>query len=809
MRKTILLIVILLAQLMQPLAAQQPNYDFMHTTADGQVLFFKILDENASQAALVPQYSRTPRYEQMPRDMVDIPSTVEFEGHRYVVTAIDDRTFMGCKEITAVRMPNSLRTIGAYAFSGCTRLVTAEIPQSVTQIGSSAFSNCPELAGPLTLPAKLDQIGSFAFSGCQALTSLQLPDKLTLIGSSAFKDCSGLRGSITITPSVTSIGNSAFSGCTRLSSVNFYGCDQLLMGSASAPVFAGCVGITSVKIGDNVHVIPDNAFKGCVSLREMSLPPSLVAIGHSAFYQCGNLEGDLVIPNSVTSVGGSAFYGCGSLSSLRLSDKLTEIANFAFYQCSALEGKLVLPESITAVGNAAFKGCSSLSGSLDLPAGITSVGDEAFMGCERFTGTLTIPIGLNHIGNSAFADCRRISSIEYGAEDCKTMGVVGHASFHGCTGIRSVTIFSGVKQIPSCAFSNCTNLSGTLKIPAGCTTIGSNAFSGCTQITAVEFPDDLAVIKSGAFRGCTRLDGELAIPKSVHTIGNNAFENCISIASLLLAGYPPHVGPNSFQGVSSIIPVRVPCKSLNAYQNNENWRYFSRIEGSGSENTLRVRSANEEMGQVRIIQSNTCNFAQAIVQAVPAQGFMFTQWADGSTDNPRTLVVNCDTLLEAQFDSSYLVQLTATCNDGALGTVLGSGEYEPGEKATLIAVPRAGSTFLGWSDGCKDNPREVVARGTIRYIAQFENAGQTQPAATAAEASGAVRLDEQYPITVKEHTISITGTKGHAVRIYDDYGRSVTYEEEAGATFRFKVEAAGNYLVRIDDGETRRVVIAD
>lgn len=806
MRKIILLIAILLLELTQPLAAQQPTYDFMHTADDGQVLFFKITDENASQVTVVPQYSRTPRYEQMPKDMVTIPSTVDFNGHRYVVTAIADRTFMGCKEITAVRMPNTLRVIGAYAFSGCQNLVTAEIPQSVTKIGSSAFSNCQELAGPLVLPAKLSQIGSFAFSGCQTLSSLQLPEMLASIGSSAFKDCNGLRGSVTITPSVTSIGNNAFSGCTRLSSVNYYGGDQLVMGSASAPVFAGCVGITSVNIGDNVHVIPDNAFKGCISLREMSLPQNLTAIGHSAFYQCGNLEGDLVIPNSVTSIGGSAFYGCSSLSSLRLSENLKEIANFAFYQCSGLEGKLVLPEGVTSVGNAAFKGCSSLTGSLDLPAGIASVGDEAFMGCERLSGTLTIPIGLNNIGNSAFADCRRITTIEYGAEDCKSMGVVGHAAFHGCTSIRTVTIFSGVKQIPSCAFSNCSNLAGTLKIPAGCTVIGANAFSGCTQITAVEFPDDLTEIKSGAFRGCTRLDGELTIPKSVHSIGNNAFENCISIASILLSGYPPQVGSNTFQGVSSIIPVRVPCKSLIAYQNNENWRYFSRIEGNGSENTLRVSSANDSMGLVRIIQRNSCSYAQAIVQAVPVQGFMFTQWADGNTDNPRTLVVNSDTLLEAQFDSSYLVQISASGNDGALGSAMGSGEYEPGEEATLIAVPRVGSTFLGWSDGCKDNPRKVVARGAIRYVALFENADMT--AARAAEAS-VPTLDDLFPITVKGHSITITGTKGHAVRIYDDYGRSVTYEEEAGAAFQFKVKESGNYLVRIDDGETRRVVIAD
>ncbi len=807
MRKSIALIITLILYLHAPLCAQKPTYDFMQTLPDGQVLFFKITDENSAHVAVVSQYNRTPRYDQVPKGMIDIPATAEFEGHRYVVTEIGEKAFMGCKELSVVKLPSNLRFIGAYAFSGCQRLVSATLPQNLEEIGSSAFSNCQELAGPLTIPSKVTRIGSFAFSGCQSLTSLQLPDQITEIGSSAFKGCNGIRGSITITPSVTAIGNSAFAECTRLASVIFYGSDNLTMGSSSAPVFAGCIGITSVTIGDNVRVIPDNAFKGCSSLREMSLPQRLTAIGHSAFYQCSNLEGDLVIPNTVTTIGGSAFYGCSSLSSLRLSSQMTSVSNFAFYQCSGMEGKLVLPESITSIGNSAFKGCSSLTGALDLPAGMTYIGNEAFMGCDRLTGTLTIPIGMTSIGNSAFADCRRISSIEYGAEDCKSMGAVGHAAFHGCSGIRSVTIFNGVKQIPANAFSNCTNLSGTLKIPAGVAVIGSNAFSGCTQITAIELPDDITTIGSGAFRGCTRLDGQLVIPGSVSTIGNNAFENCISIASLQLEGFPPHIGNNTFQGISNILPVYVPCKSLNAYQNNENWRYFTRIEGNSSENRLQVRSSNDTLGTVRIIQNNTCSFAQAIVQAIPAAGYMFVGWNDGSRDNPRTLVVDHDTTLIARFDTSYLVTISVTSSNGTLGTalVLGGSEFEPGDKATIVAAPQAGATFLGWSDGNKENPREVTVNNNVRYTALFVNP-QTdgQQTETSAET-----LDQTFPMKVEGNTITIEHTKGHSVTVYDDYGRQVEHRDDCPATFRYRTKTPGNYLVRIDNGETRRVVIAD
>ena len=222
-------------------------------------------------------------------------------------------------------------------------------------------------------------------------------------------------------------------------------------------------------------------------------------------------------------------------------------------------------------------------------------------------------------------------------------------------------------------------------------------------MTAILFPSSLEGIKSGAFRGCTRLDGTLRIPASVNNIGNNAFENCVSITAIEMGGFPPRIGNNTFNGVNSIIPVRVPCKSLLAYQNSENWRYFGNIEGSSSENRLTVRSADDSMGTVRIIQNNTCSFAQAIVQAVPLPGYVFSQWADGVEDNPRTLVVSSDTLLEAWFEVGQTVAVTAVPNDASLGAVLGSGEYETGDEATLIAVAYVGTTFLGWSDGNAKN----------------------------------------------------------------------------------------------------------
>jgi len=61
-----------------------------------------------------------------------------------------------------------------YAFSECKELTSIKLPASLTTIGRNAFQNCTALTS-IKLPPSLSVLMNAAFSGCISLTSVDLP----------------------------------------------------------------------------------------------------------------------------------------------------------------------------------------------------------------------------------------------------------------------------------------------------------------------------------------------------------------------------------------------------------------------------------------------------------------------------------------------------------------------------------------------------------------------------------------------------------------------------------------------------------
>ena len=133
-----------------------------------------------------------------------------------------------------------------------------------------------------------------------------------------------------------------------------------------------------------------------------------------AFYNCKNLTGNLVLPNSVTTIGEQAFSGCsGFTGDLTIPNSVKTIGESAFSGCSGFTGDLIIPNSVTTIRKRAFYGCSGFTGSLTLPNSVTTIESLAFYNCKGFTGDLSLPKSLEVVGTGFLEKCNNIQTITF------------------------------------------------------------------------------------------------------------------------------------------------------------------------------------------------------------------------------------------------------------------------------------------------------------------------------------------------------------------------------------------------------------
>ncbi len=87
----------------------------------------------------------------------------------------------------------------------------------------------------------------------------------------------------------------------------------------------------------------------------------------------------------------------------------------------------------------------------------------------------------------------------------------------------------------------------------------------------------------------------------------------------------------------------------------------------------------------------------ASVTATPLENYRFLKWSDGVTDNPRTLVLSCDTAITAMFEPIVTYLLTImTAEGGQTNMEAGTHSYYAAEKVTLFAIAEENYQFDHW-----------------------------------------------------------------------------------------------------------------
>lgn len=459
--------------------------------------------------------------EKLSGDVV-IPRETTIDGLNYVVCGVASSLaiLLDAPNITSLDIQVPIQSIPSALFKNSTNLTSIKLPPTLLTIGEEAFYGCKNLTGELVIPEGVTTIGADAFYWCKNLTGdLTIPNSVISIGKRAFKDCYGLNGKLTLSNKLT-----------RIEDKTFYACESLI-GDLIIPK-----GVTSIG---------EYAFQGCMSLNgKLSLPSELTEIKRFAFMGCRNLTGDLIIPNGVTSIENNTFNGCKSLNGkLSIPDEVTYIGSYAFCSCENLTGELKLPKGLTKIEDCAFSGCRNLTGNLVIPKAIKNIPSFVFDNCCSLTGELVIPENVGFIGVAAFADCKGFTGdlvIPENVIDVQT------SAFSECTGFNgTLKLPTSIKRISSNAFYGCSGLTGELKIPSSVTSIGSYAFYKCSGFTGeLKLPNNITEIGDYAFWECRGFTGELKLPNAIDKINTYTFYKCTGFTGDLVI-------PNSVTSIES------------------------------------------------------------------------------------------------------------------------------------------------------------------------------------------------------------------------------------------------------------------
>ena len=467
----------------------------------------------------------------------DIRSFADFQHFESVgLDYVGKEWFRGCRKMTNIVLPKTIKHIDEYAFASCSSLQEIELPAAVSEINACAFADCKDLRVVRVLgttPAKLN--GTDHFQKNEGL-KIYVPDAAVDAYKAAwaeYKDYIVSDKTYTVIREVTlteagtlaeklglyvewSYAGAAGGDEPRYIHGNYAKYDSLVVHGPLNDFDLWTIRYLSGNNGYNRGGIATDGNLRCLNLYDTRI----VKDDNKAHYlnKSWGIKWQWLAVQNANELPYNLFFNCTALESLVLPKTLTKMNARIFEGCSALK-RLAIPASLQD-----YDTWDYLKGELDYP-----LEELVFVTDKVAVSERNNPWGQNinvvYTKQSQLSDymnqpylTRSAQNVIAPFEDDAVMEALAE---NGYFFPSQYTQRNNVELI----FNNNEKLKrfNDFNKFTGVRTLGNNSFSGCRNLKSISLPDSLQHIHFDAFQHCTSLDTILINTDKVPELAEHAF----------------------------------------------------------------------------------------------------------------------------------------------------------------------------------------------------------------------------------------------------------------------------------------------
>ncbi|OHT12073.1 hypothetical protein TRFO_03680 [Tritrichomonas foetus] len=246
---------------------------------------------------------------------------------------------------------------------------------------------------------------------------------------------------------------------------------------------------------------------------------TVTKIDERAFFGCNNYIGDLVIPSSVTEIGGEAFSKCTGFNGKLEIHAAVNIHASIFSGCTGWQKEVIIGDEVTGIEVRAFDGLLLAGNRVTIGSGCQKVGSMSFFNC-KLAGDLTIPKSVTILGNQFIGKTTGIQKLTIDA----TLEVLTAGAMTNIQGIQELIIGPNVQSLGEYCFANMDYLP-KIDIGTSVQQIYRGAFVNSVWKQPLAIPQSVTFLDIEAFANSTWVGETAIIDAAVDEIETSVFSN--------------------------------------------------------------------------------------------------------------------------------------------------------------------------------------------------------------------------------------------------------------------------------------------